>query len=156
MKKSNILLSSGLAIGMAVTALPAYAVTKEISKNTAGQVITIYSNGQGSGVNTFFTNSSDFPKGTLNKPKKLLRVEYTVAAYPQATSDTVELCYYEPYQSNPKKCIPVISGSSDSKPDFNAYRFDNGAELLIRHKVKGPQGNVHPSQRESVTWVYSY
>lgn len=109
------------------------------------------------GLNSFFANSGNFTPGTLNKPKTLTQVRYEVAAYPQALTDSVQLCYLQPYQSLPTRCITVPSGSSGTTTQFNDLRFDTGIGLQIRHEVTGhPSNNVRPSRQENVTWDYSY
>lgn len=156
MKKE--ILSLSLLIASAIIALPAQAATDSITKSAPAKVLFIYSTGQGmTGLNGMFVSSGDFPSGTWNLPKTLTQVQYSVAGYPQAYTETVELCYFKPYQGSPTRCITVPSGSSGTTTQFNDLTFAVGVELQIRHVVTGnPGDNIHPSRTESVTWDYSY
>ncbi|MFD4838015.1 hypothetical protein ACFWP0_10940 [Achromobacter sp. NPDC058515] len=153
MKKKHLSLSLFLGLAMA---LPVHAETGQITKSAAGKIIFVYSNGEGLDQNLFIAGTTAFPPGTLNNTKTLTLVRYQIAAYPQATSDTTELCYSEPYQSSPARCVQVLSGSTGSTSQFNDLRFGAGAQLMITHKVTGQSGNLHPSGEESATWEYSY
>ncbi|MBN3195709.1 hypothetical protein [Pectobacterium versatile] len=155
--KQKLLFLPLLIISAAIT-FPAQAVTDSITKSESAKIIFILSTGEGlSGISGFFANSSNFTPGTLNKPKTLTQVRYEIAAYPRALTDSVQLCYLQPYQSLPTRCITVASGSSGTTTQFNDLRFDTGVGLQIRHEVTGrPGDNVRPSRKESVTWDYSY
>ncbi|QKH34069.1 hypothetical protein FOC84_03590 [Achromobacter pestifer] len=154
-KYLNALASLGAGMLLAPCA---HAAEDTISKEASADITYVYSSGQGMGsVTLLHAISSDFRSGTLNKPKKLLWLKYEVASYPQAFSDRVELCYFEPYRSSPSKCRELPGGASDTTQLFNDLRFDAGAYVQIQHYLKGAPGtNLRPSGKERVTWKYSY
>lgn len=151
------LVSLSLLIAAAAS-FPAFATTGSITKTSAAKTISILSNGTGPvGLTHFNINSSDFPSGVASKTKTLTLERYTIATYPSAITDTVQLCYYLPYQASPAKCATVNSGSSSTTTAFNSYIFNSGAELQVRHTVTAPAGTqAQPSRQESVTVEYSY
>ncbi|MGS1106293.1 hypothetical protein ACVCNH_08595 [Achromobacter anxifer] len=156
MKKYLNALAS-LGAGMLLTPC-AHAAEDTISKEISADITYVYSSGLGMGsAKLLHASSPDFRSGTLNKPKKLLWLKYEVASYPQAFSDQVELCYFEPYRSSPSKCIDLAGGASGTTPVFNDLRFDAGVYAKIEHRLKGAPGtNLRPSGKERVTWRYSY
>ncbi|NDL66030.1 hypothetical protein [Acerihabitans arboris] len=152
------LFSLSLLVATAVVAFPSQAATGSITKSASAQIVTVYSNGTAlPSLAALRVASTDFPSGTLNKSKTLTLLSYTVAAYPKALTDSVQLCYYEPYKSSPALCIPVTSGSSGTTTQFNTLTFNSGAYLQVRHDFTGnPGDSLQPSRQESVTWDYSY
>ncbi len=152
------LFSLSLLLVATVVAFPSQAATGSITKSASAAIVTVYSNGTAlPSLATMFVNAADFLSGTLNKPKKLTSLSYTVAAYPKAITDSVQVCYFQPYQASPALCVPVASGSSGTTTQFNALTFDQGVELEIRHDFTGnPGDSLQPSRKEGVTLNYSY
>ena len=108
-------------------------------------------------VNQLHASAADFRSGTLSKPKKLMSLHYEVASYPQASSDLVRLCYFEPYRSSPSKCLEFPGGASGTTQLFNDFRFDAGVYVEIQHHLKGVPGtNLQSSGKERVAWKYSF
>ncbi|WP_262253458.1 hypothetical protein [Pectobacterium polaris] len=156
MKKEFVSLS--LLIAASVAAFPLMAATGSISSTEAAQIRFVYSDGSSTpALNQFHASTTKFPSGTLSKAKKLTQVNYSVASYPIAYTESVDICYYLPYQTSPTKCIVVPKGISGTTSQFNELRFDYGARIQIQHKLTGKPGeNLHPSQKESITWEYTY
>ena len=154
---SKKLVSLSLLIAASVASVPAFADTGSVTKTATAQSINIFSNGTGTvGLTSFSLLSTDFP-GLVNKTKTLTQVSYTIAAYPTAATDNVQLCYYRPFAASPSKCINVISGSSSTTTEFNSFTFSHGAMLQVRHTVTGTPGDiVKPSRQESATFQFSY
>lgn len=152
------LASLALFIAASMTSIPSLAATNAITKTATAQTITVFSNGSGLPVSTSFgLTSSDFPTGTLPATKTLTSLAYTIAAYPAALTDTVQLCYYRPYASSPSLCKAVVAGSTSTTTDFNSFTFGNGATVRITHTTTGTPGSqLKPSRQESVTYNYSY
>ncbi|MBU9834562.1 hypothetical protein J1786_06990 [Rahnella sp. L72c] len=152
------LVSLSLLFAAAAASFPAFAITGSITKNSAAPTIGILSNGTGPvGLTNFLINSSDSLSGTASKTKTLTLVRYNIAAYPSASSDLVQLCYYLPFQASPAKCVTVNSGASSTTPAFNSYELKSGVELQVRHTITGSAGTqAQPSSQESVTVEYSY
>ncbi|MFP1748168.1 hypothetical protein [Lonsdalea quercina] len=152
------LASLSLLVAAMLASLPALAATNAIVKTEAARQITVLSDGSGMPAATSFgLVSIDFPSGALTKTKTLTSIAYTIAAYPAATTDTVELCYYRPYAATPSLCKAVTSGSTATTTDFNSFPFGNGARLRINHTTTGARGALlKPSRQESVTYTYSY
>ncbi|MFK8260738.1 hypothetical protein ACFL9S_23500 [Erwinia sp. AnSW2-5] len=152
------LASLSLLVAASLVSLPALAATNAIVKTATASQITVLSNGNGMPAATSFgLVSTDFTSGTLIKTKTLTSIAYTIAAYPAATTDTVELCYYRPYAATPSLCKAVTSGSTATTTDFNSFPFGNGVGLRINHTTTGaPGAQLKPSRQESVTYTYSY
>lgn len=155
MKKT--LASLSLLASVALASFPALAATGSFTKTSTAPNITVYSNGSAStALTNFMVNSTDFPSGVLSKAKTLTLVRYSLASYPAAITENVQLCYYRPYTASPAKCISVTLGSSSTTTEFNSYTFNNGAQLQVRRDVTGAPGQLQPSRQESVTIEYSY
>ncbi|NEG87282.1 hypothetical protein GQQ15_19735 [Pantoea agglomerans] len=152
------LASLALLVAASLTSIPALAATNAITKTATAQSITIFSNGTGMPASTAFgLSSTDFPSGTLPATKTLTSLAYTIAAYPEALTDTVQLCYYRPYASSPSLCKAVTPGSTSTTTDFNKFQFGNGVSVRITHTTTGTAGSqLKPSRQESVTYTYSY
>lgn len=152
------LASLALLVAASLTSIPALAATNAITKTVTAKTITVFSNGSGAPATTDFgLTSSDFPSGTLPATKTLTSLAYTIAAYPEALTDTIQLCYYRPYASSPSLCKAVVSGSTSTTTDFNSFTFGNGATVRITHTTTGTAGSqLKPSRQESVTYTYSY
>ncbi|MEI7368510.1 hypothetical protein WCT94_12845 [Pectobacterium sp. 1950-15] len=157
MKKEFVSLS--LLIAASVTAFPLMAATGSISETPlSAQIRFVYSDGSSTpALNQFYASATKFPSGTLSKTKKLTQVNYSVASYPTAYTESVDICYYLPYQTSPTKCIIVPKGTSGTTAQFNELRFDHGIRIQIQHKLTGKPGeNLQPLQKESITWEYTY
>lgn len=153
------LVSLSLLVAASMVSLPALATTASVTKTATPQTITIYSNGSGIPSNSYFSLlSPDFPSGgVLSKTKTLTNVAYSIAAYPSASTDTIQLCYYRPYAAAASLCQFVASGSTSSTTAFNSFTFGAGVELRIIHTATGTPGSLlKPSRQESVTITYSY
>lgn len=152
------LASLALLVAASLTSIPALAATNAITKTATAQSITVLSNGTGTPGNTFFNlSSTDFPAGTRAATKTLTSLAYTIAAYPEALTDAVQLCYYRPYASSPTMCKAVTPGSTSTTTDFNKFQFGGGANVIITHTTTGTAGSqLKPSRQESVTYNYSY
>ena len=100
--------------------------------------------------------SSDFPSGTGNKTKTLQGIDWSTTSYPNNTGETVELCYYRPYNSNPVSCTAILPNSSGTLTTYNGQSFGNGARVIIRHRVQGGQQPGYPAGSDTVTYRYSY
>lgn len=152
------LASLALLVAASLTSIPALAATNTITKTVTAKTITVFSNGMGATAFTDFgLTSTDFPSGTLPGTKKLTSLAYTVAAYPESLTDSVQLCYYRPYAASPSQCKDVTSGSTSTTPDFNSFPFGNGATVRITHNTTGAAGSqLKPSRQESVSYTYSY
>ncbi|WP_152490367.1 hypothetical protein [Dickeya oryzae] len=155
---SKISLSIPALIMTVIVSHPSQAATGSITKTSAAQVKLIYSDGTTSmGLSAMYAASTDFPPGTLNKPKKLTRISDEIAAYPGAYTDKVQLCYFQSYQASPTRCISVPSGTSGTTTQFNDLEFALGTQMQIRHDITGQPGNsLQPSRKESIRWDYSY
>lgn len=142
----------------AATSLPALAVTASITQTMTAKTVLMMSNNTGPvAVNNFSVSATDFKSGELSKPKKLTMLRFSIAAYPEATSDTVELCYFRAYSTSALKCIPLNSGVTSSTNVFNSLPFDHGASVQVRHTLTGEhRSNLKPSRQESLTFEYSY
>ncbi|EAR6896115.1 hypothetical protein K5J60_004198 [Salmonella enterica] len=156
MKKT--LASLSLLASVVLASFPALAATGSFTKTSTAPSITVYSDGSAStALTSFMVSSTDFPSGTLNKPKTLTQVRYSLASYPGASSEYVQLCYYRPYTASAAKCIDVNPGTTSNTSDFNSYTFDNGVQLQVRRDVTGAPGSqLRPSRQESVTLEFNY
>lgn len=152
------LVSLSLLAAASIASVPAFAVTSTIAKTSTPGQITIFSNGSGVPSSSYFMlSSTDFPGTALTATKTLTSVSYTVAAYPGALSETVQLCYYRPYASAASLCKTVTPGSTSALTEFNSFPFGNGSELRTIHTVTGTPGSLlKPSRQESVTLTYRY
>lgn len=156
MKKT--LASMSLLASVALASFPALAATGSFTKTSTAPYIKILSNGSTPiALTSFMVGSTDFPSGVLNKTKTLRLVKYSLASYPAAITEKVQLCYYRPYTASPAKCIFVTPGSSSTTSEFNSYTFDNGIQLQVRRDITGAPGSqLQPSRKESVTVEYNY
>lgn len=91
-----------------------------------------------------------------NRPKTLQGIDWSTTSYPNNTGETVELCYYRPYNSNPVSCTAILPNSSGTLTTYNGQSFGNGARVIIRHRVQGGQQPGYPAGSDTVTYRYSY
>lgn len=134
----------------------AYAQERVINKVSKPAVIVVLSDG-GFGLAFFQLLNVDFPPGTTTLPKKLLGIEWTTTYYPDAVGESVEFCYFRPYNSVKENCRAISPNSSGVVLDFNDLPFGNGAGVTIRHNIEGagvPVANA--AGNDSVTYRYSY
>lgn len=152
------LVSLTLLVAASLTSIPVLAATNAITKTATAKSITVLSNGTGlTGSTSFEVSVTDFPSGTRAAPKTLTSLAYTIAAYPEALTDTVQLCYYRPYSTSPSLCKIVTPGSTSTTTDFNKFQFNGGSKVAIIHDTTGAAGSqLKPSRQESVTYTYSY
>ena len=130
-----------------------YAASIALSKRPSN--INVVSVG-GTGVATLGLVGSDFPPGKAGGLKKLLGVEWSTTSYPQNVMERVELCYYRPYNTAQKTCVPIHPDSSGTLSDFNDQRFGNGAGVIIYHHVQGGGARIgYPAGNDSVTFRYA-
>lgn len=110
----------------------------------------------GTGVATLGLVGSDFPPGKAGGLKKLLGVEWRTTSYPQNLRERVELCYYRPFNTAQKTCVPIQPDSSGTLSDFNDQRFGNGAGVVIYHHVQGGGARIgYPAGNDSVIFRYT-
>lgn len=141
-----------MLLAMGVT----YAQESAINKSSKPAAIVVLSNG-GFGLAFFNLLNVDFPSGTATLPKKLMGIEWTTTYYPDAVGESVEFCYFRPYNSVKENCRAISPNSSGVVLDFNDLPFGNGAGVTIRHNVEGagvPVANA--AGNDSVTYRYSY
>ncbi|MNF93099.1 hypothetical protein D3C84_757630 [compost metagenome] len=110
----------------------------------------------GTGLAQFPLLSTDFPSGTRSLTKTLQGIDWSTTSYPNNTGETVELCYYRPYSSNPVSCTGILPNSSGTLTNYNGQSFGNGAKVIIRHRVQGGQQPGYPAANDTVTFRYSY
>lgn len=147
-------------LGVLVVVVPtmgiAYAQERVINKISKPAVIVVLSDG-GFGLAFFQLLNVDFPPGTTTLPKKLLGIEWTTTYYPDAIGESIELCYFRPYNRVRENCREISKNSSGVMFDFNDLPFGNGAQVVIRHDIKGAGVRIaNAAGNDSVTYRYSY
>lgn len=146
-----------LTLALFSIATQGFAATTASITKTASPPVVIVTTGGGTGISFFNVLSADFPSGTLSKPKTLLGIDWKTTYYPNNT-ETIQLCYYKPYQSTAAGCVnPIAPNSLGTITTFNAQQFGAGASVRIIHTVTGPQPAYPVAQgKDSVTFRYSY
>lgn len=145
----------GLSFVGASIAISAHATDGSITKSVSPGSMLVLSNG-GVRMSQFGLISSDFPSGTLPNRKTLTGIEWQTTWYPQGEGETLELCYLTPYSSTEVGCSTIQPNSSGTVNDFNNQRFDNGAKVIIYHRVNGGSGVIQPAGQDVVTFRYTY
>lgn len=130
------------------------ATTASFTKTAAPRVVLVTTGGVGSAA--FFASSTDFPAGTLSKPKTLLGINWQTTLYPNNPNESVDLCYFRPYAGTPVACVPINRNSSGTALNFNNEPFGLGVEVMIRHWTNGGPQPAYPAGRDTVTITYSY
>lgn len=143
-----------LALFLILASSYSYATDATITKTVKPDNIIVVNNG--TGLAQFGLLSTDFPSGTGNMTKTLQGIDWNTTYYPNNTGETVELCYYRPYNSNPVSCTDILPNSSGTLTTYNSQTFGNGAKVIIRHRVQGGQQPGYPAGTDTVTFRYSY
>ena len=144
MKK--LLATKLLALSLILASSYGYAIDATITKTDSPDIIIVVNNG--TGLAQFGLISSDFPSGTGNKTKTLQGIDWSTTSYPNNTGETVELCYYRPYNSNPVSCTAILPNSSGTLTTYNGQSFGNGARVINSPPCAGrPAAGLSRRQR---------
>ncbi|OSN10189.1 hypothetical protein AU512_09720 [Lonsdalea iberica] len=137
-------------------AFPLLASAGEITKSSTPYPQYVPSSGAPStSFSSFHVYSADFPKGSLIKTVKLISVSYQTTRYSAAYTDNVQLCYFNPYQASPARCVSAKANSTGTTTEFDNQIFSMGAQIQIRHELTGfPRSTLQPAGKEFVTFNY--
>jgi hypothetical protein len=156
--KSMVLVAGLMAAAIASTSFA--AGTSSITTTASPADVLILSSGTGLVGGEYFGPLTVAQFGSNSGSgitDKITSIQYTVASYPGATSDSPLLCYYTPYTATSKNCISVTAGTTAATQVFNNLQFGPGAEVSIVHNIKGtPSQTLKASGKETVVFNYSY
>lgn len=144
-----------IAIALALMSVNSFAASGFIERSIKPPRIVVAKDG--SAMAQFNVYSSDFRDRQLFlAPKKLTSIEWRATYYPDNTGEFVEICYYQPGRIEHEPCVEIKSNSSGVIYDFNSYKFDKHAKVMIRHSVSGGRNSGAPAGMDSVVINYSY
>lgn len=144
-----------IAIAFALASADSFAADRTITKSAKPYHIVVAKDG--SALAQFTLLTSDFrERGLLGAKKRLTSIQYRTTHYPDNLKEEVEICYYEPGRTTHVACEDVSPNSSGVIYNFNQYKFDMHARVIIRHSVKGGRDSGRSAGEDTITINYSF
>lgn len=144
-----------IAIAIAVASVNVFAADRSLTKSVKPSRIVVAKDGVA--LAQFSVMSSDLRgRGLLLAKKQLTSLEYKTTYYPDNFNETVQICYHKPGRVEHEECIEVLPNSSGVIYEFNKYKFDMHARIIIRHSVKGGRDSGRAAGEDSITFNYSF
>lgn len=127
-------------------------VAAEFSVTKSMAPFSIYKPGY-KGISVHQVMGVDYPRGAKTV-SRLKSISWSTTLYPNATDETVELCYLA--LGTVETCRPISPNSSGETKEFNHLPYEYVTRVIIKHSIKSGPLNSKPAGQDSVRFNLSY